>query len=189
MEETRGRTGFGVAPTRHHVPPPQVGEPHPWFIPNLRLGFFPKNLAAVPTSGLHISLCRASFWVIFTPFESLLRVLQFRIKKLIKRFRFERDIQVWKFLVASFKHKVQQAITFRTHLQTTNRLRLWTPGTVRNPLVPVVLLESRQRAAGSENLKWPLWPTMVDFFFFSPLDPLRLKKTKKKAYDSDTNEG
>ena len=166
MEETGGRTGFRVAPTRHHVPPPQVGEPHPWFIPNLRLGFFPKNLAAVPTSGLHISLCRASFWVIFTPFESLLRVLQFRIKKLIKRFRFERDIQVWKFLVASFKHKVQQAITFRTHVQTTNRLWLWTPGTVKNPLVPVVLLESRQRAAGSENLKWPLWPTMVDFFFF-----------------------
>ena len=69
------------------------------------------------------------FWVIFTPLESLLRVLQFRIKKkLIKGFKSERDIQVWKCLVASFKHKLQQAITFRTHVQTTNHLRLWTLG-------------------------------------------------------------
>ena len=84
MEEAGGRTRFGVAPTHHHVPPPPVGEPHPWFIPNLWLGFFLKNLATVPTSGLYISFYRAPFWVIFTPLESLLRVIQFRIKKLLK---------------------------------------------------------------------------------------------------------
>ena len=94
MEEMEAEPGSGWPPHATTLHCRKWGCHHPWFIPNLWLGFFPKTLVAVPISGFHISLCRAPFWVIFTPFESLLRVLQFRIKKLIKRFRFERDIQV-----------------------------------------------------------------------------------------------
>ena len=49
--------------------------------------------------------------------------------------------------------------------------------------------EAHQRAANDENLKWPLWPTMVEKIDFLPKVLLGSKNTKKKAYGSDTNEG
>ena len=47
-------------------------------------------------------------------------------------------------------------------------LLLWTLGVVRSPLVPMVSSEAHRRAAGGENPKWPLWPTMVEKIDFLP---------------------
>ena len=58
-------------------------------------------------------------------------------------------------------------------------LLLWTPGVMRSPLVPMVSLEAHRRAGGSENLKWPLWPTFVEKMFFS-LRSSKAPKTQRR---------
>ena len=61
-------------------------------------------------------------------------------------------------------------------------LLLWTPRVMRSPLVPMVSPEAHRRAAGGENPKWPLWPTMVkEKKGFSPYGPLRLQKHEEEC--------
>ena len=62
-----------------------------------------------------------------------------------------------------------------------NRLRMWTPGTVKSPLVLMLMLKSHQRAVDNENLKWPQWPTMVKLSIFLSKVVKGSKETRKKA--------